>query len=342
MAKSMKMEKKAGAKVLKRPTSRMVKKMVLSKKNVGKLGEMSREEQVQQIANLPDFASKREAIGNVKIPLEPTDLLKIFDNREMTKNYNRFAQTESKKDDDVSDAWKKVQESREPGKEAKKRTILLAWLADKCILTPKFKTTITTMTFAKTRTTTLKWITTHEILLKHGNEEGMQMIKDGSFVVRKNPANKKLFQFLLNEEFMQLDIKKQQELKTSGTQKISDSQYDALVKTIKGINVVDLDFDVEQDNELNEEDLAAFGEEEKKFSLPSCSKEPVPAGPKMTPEDKVLNFTDANAKSMPKVKYMFNVLIKDGQMLQANASLSYLSFNQSQNIVCLHLVLPQM
>jgi hypothetical protein len=53
-----------------------------------------------------DFASKRNAIGDCTIPLEPTDLLAIFDNKEMTKNYNRFSQTECKKDGDVCDAWK--------------------------------------------------------------------------------------------------------------------------------------------------------------------------------------------------------------------------------------------
>ena len=346
MAKAMKSTTQTSAKALKRPGSNKKKvlnknpssrkEVVLNAKNLQKLGELSREEQVARIANLPDFASKRKAIGDCTIPLEPTDLLEIFDNKEMTKNYNRFSQTESKKDDDVSDAWKRLQESREPGKEAKKRTILLAWLHDKAILTPKFKTTCTSISFTKTKTTTLKWITTHEILLKFGSEEGMQMIKDGSFVVRKNPANKKFFQFLLNEEFMQLDIKKQQELKTSGTQKISDCQYDAIVKTIKGINVDTEDFDVEEETKITEDDLVQFGEDEKKLSMPSCSKVPAPAADKQTPEEKVLNFSDAAVKSMPKVKYMFNTLIKDSQLLQANACLSY------TKTLCLHLLLPQM
>ncbi len=70
--------------------------------------------------------------------------------------------------------------------------------------------------------------------------------------------------------------------------------------------------------------------------MPSCSKVPAPAGGKQTPEEKVLNFSDAAVKSMPKVKYMFNTLIKDSQLLQANACLSY------AKTLCLHLLLPQM
>jgi hypothetical protein len=104
MGKAMTPTAQASAKVVKRPGAN--KKQVLNAKNLGKLGEMSREEQVARIAKLPDFASKRKAIGDCTIPLEPTDLLAIFDNKEMTKNYNRFSQTECKKDGDVCDAWK--------------------------------------------------------------------------------------------------------------------------------------------------------------------------------------------------------------------------------------------
>ena len=96
-----------------------------------------------------------------------------------------------------------------PSKSPGKRAMLLAWLQDKCEGTTKFKSSVMQLSFSKTRTKQLKWLTTHEVLTKHGHEEGMQMIKDGSFLVRKNPVNTKFYQFMTVEEYLTLDMKKQ-------------------------------------------------------------------------------------------------------------------------------------
>ena len=155
------------------------------------------------------------------------------------------------------------------------------------------------------------------------------MIKDGSFMVRKNPANTKFFQFLAIEDYVTLDMKKQQELKVSGTQKINDSQFSAIVKSIKGIDVKDFEIDVETeipDNVVEEEDF----DEADKAVLPSAPAKKEPRN-KMPPEEKVLNFDDPMQKTMPKVKYMHSVLIKDAQQLQ-QASMKFTNAVEKTNL----------
>lgn len=304
----------------------------LTKKNVDKLEEEDKETKLKRISQLASFDEKRKAIGSEKnLHLVPDDLLKIFGNKEMVKNYNRFSQTESKKDSDVQEAWRSLQESREPGKEHKKRALLLAWLQDNMTMTPKFKTSCSALCFSKTRTKQLKWLTTKEVLDKHGQEEGLQMIKEGSLLVRKNPANNKFFQFLATEDFMTLDVKKQEELKTSGTSKVTDQQWHAISSSIKGVDLACLDGDMDDFGMLGPGGNFEFDDEDHAL-LPEAVA-PRPKNPvKVSPEEKVLNFD--NQKTMPKVKYMHNVLTKDAQYVQAIVSETHYIFMWSTFVPC--------
>ncbi len=303
----------------------------LTKKNVEQLGSEDKEAKIQRIAKLASFDEKRKAIGSEKdLDLVPDDLLKIFGNKEMVKNYNRFSQTECKKDSEVEEAWRSLQESREPGKEHKKRALLLAWLQDNMSMTPKFKTSCTALCFSKTRTKQLKWLTTKEVLDKHGQEEGLQMIKEGSLLVRKNPANNKFFQFLATEDFMTLDVKKQEELKVSGTSKVTDKQWQAITSSIKDVDLAGLDGDMENFGMVGPGDDFNF-EDDDKALLPEVEAPKPRNAIKASPEEKVLNFD--NQKTMPKVKYMHTVLTKDAQYVQSIVTQTQCSFMWSN---CFH------
>ena len=328
MVKAMKVmkvapAKKAVMKTIIKATAMKAKQGKLTKSNVKKIPDETKDDKLKRIAELSSFDDKRAAISKADFPLEPDDLLKIFGNKEMVKNYNRFSQTESKRDSDVQDAWKSLQESREPGKEKKKRALLLAWLQDGMVMTPKFKTSCTQICFSKTRTKQLKWLTTKEVIDKYGQDEGLQMIKEGSFLVRKNPANMKFYQFLSIDDYMTLDVKKQEELRASGTSKVSDKQFSAITSSIKGVNIQDLEGDVEDEKLMNHD----FGEddfdEEEKLCLPTAQVAKPKGHQKVSPEDKVLNFDTDSQKTMPKVKYMHSVMTKDAQSLQSAMCLSY-------------------
>lgn len=181
-------------------------------------------------------------------------------------------------------------------------------------MTPKFKTSCSALCFSKTRTKQLKWLTTKEVLDKHGQEEGLQMIKEGSLMVRKNPANNKFFQFLATEDFMTLDVKKQEELKTSGTSKVTDQQWHAISSSIKGVDLACLDGDMDDFGMLGPGGNFEFDDEDKAL-LPEAVA-PKPKNPvRASLEEKVLNFD--NQKTMPKVKYMHSVLTKDAQYVQS-------------------------
>jgi hypothetical protein len=314
----------------------------LTKKNVDQLGEESKDAKIQRIAKMSSFDEKRKAIGSDKeLNLVPDDLLKIFGNKEMVKNYNRFSQTECKKDSEVEEAWRALQESREPGKEQKKRALLLAWLQDNMVMTPKFKTSCTALCFSKTRTKQLKWLTTKEVLDKHGQEEGLQMIKEGSLLVRKNPANNKFFQFLSAEDFMTLDVKKQEELKVSGTSKVTDTQWRAITSSIKDVDLACLDGDLDNFGMQGPGDEFNFDDDDK-VMLPEAVA-PKPKNPvKASPEERVLNFD--NQKTMPKVKYMHSVLTKDAQYVQSlvtytQSSLMWSHLFQLLFDLCFHIMM---
>jgi hypothetical protein len=114
----------------------------------------------------------------------------------------------------------------------------------------------------------LKWLTTKEVLDKRGQEEGLQMIKEGSFMVRKNPQNTKFYQFLAIEEFMNLEVRKQQELKASGTSQVSQQQFQAITSSINGASLEDLDADADFAGVGNIQDEIDWDDEDKAM-LPS-------------------------------------------------------------------------
>ena len=288
----------------------------LNKKNLAQLGEETKADKLKRISSMKTLEEKAAALKDFKEDeLEADDLLKVFANKEMVKQYNRFSQTGCKRDSDIEDAWKSLQESREPGKERKKRAMLLAWLQHDCKITPKFKTITSSLIGSVTRTKNLKWLTTKEVLDKHGQEEGLQMIKEGSFMVRKNPQNTKFYQFLAIEEFMNLEVRKQQELKASGTSQVSQQQFQAITSSINGASLEDLDAD---------QDFAGVGsiqdemdwDDEDKAMLPSQAPLKNKA-PKKTTEERILEDPDDEKKVMPKVKFMHTTLTKDAQVVQA-------------------------
>ena len=307
---------KAAKKVMKAVMKAQTGKVPLTKKNLSALGEETKADKLKRISSMKTLEEKADAIKSFKEDeLEPDDLLKVFANKEMVKSYNRFSQTGCKKDSEVEDAWKSLQESREPGKERKKRAMLLAWLQHDCKITPKFKTTVSSLTFSVARTKNLKWLTTKEVLDKRGQEEGLQMIKEGSFMVRKNPQNTKFYQFLAIEEFMTLDVKKQQELKASGTSQINQQQFHAITSSIKSANLEDIDADVDYGAIGDEHDDLDWDDDEKAM-LPS---EPVQKDKvvKKTTEERILEDPDDQKKVMPKVKFMHTTLVKDAQVVQS-------------------------
>ena len=288
----------------------------LNKKNLSALGEETKDDKLKRISSMKTIEEKAAALKGFKEDeLEADDLLKVFANKEMVKSYNRFSQTGCKKDSEVEDAWKSLQESREPGKERKKRAMLLAWLQHDCTITPKFKTTASSLVISVARTKNLKWLTTKEVLDKHGQEEGLQMIKEGSFMVRKNPQNTKFYQFLAIEEFMTLDVKKQQELKASGTSQVNQQQFHAITSSIKSANLEDMDADVDYGAIGGKTDDLDWNDEEKAM-LP-C--EPVQKAKvvKKTTEDRILEDPDDQKKVMAKVKFMHTTLVKDAQVVQS-------------------------
>ena len=307
---------KASKSVMKAVMKAQQGKAKLTKKNLSALGEESKADKLKRIASMKTIEEKADALKGFKDDeLEPDDLLKVFANKEMVKTYNRFSQTGCKKDSEVEDAWKALQESREPGKERKKRAMLLAWLQHDCKITPKFKTAASSLTFSVARTKNLKWLTTKEVLDKHGQEEGLQMIKEGSFMVRKNPQNTKFYQFLAIEEFLTLDVKKQQELKASGISQINQQQFHAITSSIKGASLEDIDADV---------DYGAMSAAHDDLDWDDAEKAMLPAEPqqkakvvKKTTEEKILEDPDDQKKVMPKVKFMHTTLIKDAQVVQS-------------------------
>jgi hypothetical protein len=99
--------KKAVKSVMKAAMKCSTGKAKLNKKNLAQLGEETKADKLARISNMKSLEEKAAALKDFKEDeLEPDDLLKVFANKEMVKQYNRFSQTGCKKDSEVGGAWK--------------------------------------------------------------------------------------------------------------------------------------------------------------------------------------------------------------------------------------------
>ena len=83
--------------------------------------------------------------------------------------------------------------------QAKKRQLLMAWVMD-----PKFgqhyMSIQSSVEVSREQTKTLKWLTFEQLKHKHGMAEAAAMIKARTIITRRNPMDKRFWQFLSPED----------------------------------------------------------------------------------------------------------------------------------------------
>jgi hypothetical protein len=73
----------------------------------------------------------------------------------------------------------------------------------------------------------------------YGEEESAEMLEDGVFDVRNNPANAKRKQFLLNTDMASKTFARGKTMNTKGTRAITGDQYKALTGAVHGFKLSD-------------------------------------------------------------------------------------------------------
>ena len=183
-----------------------------------------------------DLKAKKALIATGQA--EPQDILSA---QEFNKCSIQVQQTHLTKSDAAVEAWAAAGEGGpRAGTRAKKRQIVYAWLQD-----PEMRNTfinrIQSLSFTKKAKTQLEWLTMQQVRDRHGPEEGLQMIKDGSFLARKNPLNNKFWQFCVRSDSVEVTVAHMQAMKATASDKLTSEQFSAIAGGMKSMALQDTD-----------------------------------------------------------------------------------------------------
>lgn len=188
---------------------------------------------------------------------------------------------------------------------AKKRMLLFAWLKDPTF-GASYMSIMTELEFGKKKKKALTWLTWKQTLDKHGSSEAVAMVKAGSLVCRRNPQDKRFWQFLSLEDSVEMTMLQKKKVTGTRSGKVSNAQLDNFEQAA----LAELDEDMVEDilsgndtSGLNLKDLKALknvdkeeqeaSEDDEEEGLPADLAKTIGLGegrkeptPKPTPEQK--------------------------------------------------------
>jgi hypothetical protein len=108
---------------------------------------------------------------------------------------------------------------------SKKRMLLFAWLKDPSFGS-SYMSVMTSLEFNKKTKKQLSWLTWKQTLDKHGSEEAVSMVKAGTLVARRNPQDRRFWQFLSLEDSMEMSMELKKQVTGTRTGKVSSAHLD--------------------------------------------------------------------------------------------------------------------
>jgi hypothetical protein len=104
-----------------------------------------------------------------------------------------------------------------------------------------FVSRVQALSFAKKAKTSLEWLTLQQVKDRHGTEEGLAMIKDGSFMARKNPQNPRFWQFCGRSDSVEVSVEHMQSMRATASDKLTAAQFAAISDGMKSLPLQDTD-----------------------------------------------------------------------------------------------------
>ena len=172
--------------------------------------------------------------------------------------------------------------SKGTGSLKKKRQLLFGWIKYGGKTGEYYRTWMGTVSLKKTKGVTETWLTKHQALAHWGPEELKDRVKTGSILARKDPTDKKFWQFRALTESAKTEVER---VKTSGTSSKSKANLEALqaMSKLEGLeSLTEEDFvpglesaseDAEEDGDLPSGLAKALGEKSKKEKKEKKEKE---------------------------------------------------------------------
>ena len=108
---------------------------------------------------------------------------------------------------------------------AKKKMLLFAWLKDPTFGTG-YMSIMTSLEFGKKQKKALTWLTWKQTIDKHGSSEAVAMVKAGTLVCRRNPQDKRFWQFLSIEDSVEMTMVQKKQATGTRTGKVSGGQLE--------------------------------------------------------------------------------------------------------------------
>ena len=124
-----------------------------------------------------------------------TEALKKLDSGASQRLWKQF-EASRKAMPGTNQAWQEaMQGENKPGSLAKKRKLLHCWIQSGKTCTEKFRTFMDTVTLSKSTNVKEKWLTKQKALAEFGKEELLERVKSGTIRARRNPMDKRYWEF---------------------------------------------------------------------------------------------------------------------------------------------------
>jgi hypothetical protein len=134
--------------------------------------------------------------------------------------------------------------------QAKKRQLLMAWVMD-----PKFgqhyMSVQSSVVVSREQTKKLKWLTFEQLKNKHGMAEASAMIRARTIIMRRNPMDKRFWQFLSPEDSQAMRMKVSKKVEGTQSGKATQAEFTSFEQSMG-----ELELDEDLFNDLMEKNSA--------------------------------------------------------------------------------------